>query len=59
MTVRRTSEHEAILHLRLVAINAAVALLDADPAGLPDALVDARGEVDRAWTRAVKAGVAR
>ena len=59
MTVRRTPQAEAILHLRDTLAVAGRALMDADPAGLPDALVDVRADVAAAWDRAVKAGCGR
>lgn len=57
MTARRTPQHEAVLALRLAAIEAGVTLLDTDPDLLPPALADARRELEGRWAKAVKVGV--
>lgn len=59
MTVRRTPQAEAILHLRDALAVAGRALMDADPDGLPGALQVARADVEKAWARAVSAGVGK
>lgn len=56
MTVRRTPQAEAILHLRDALAEAGRVLVDTDPDVLPPMLADARAAVAKAWDRAVKVG---
>lgn len=59
MTVRRTPQAEAILHLRDTLALVGRTLMDTDPDVLPGALQQARADVEKAWARAVKAGVGK